>query len=66
MGLAALIPLITEVLRAFNNLTEGKSPEQRKAEALIAWELVKPIIWPFLPEETRKQVDALMGSPGKS
>lgn len=55
-----VLPLITEVLRLVNNIIEGKPMEQRRAEALIAFQVTKPLIYPLLTEEARQQVDQLM------
>ena len=59
----AVLGVIEQALRAYNNFTEGKSSEQRRAEALIAFALFKPLLWPFLPEETKAEIDKLMPPP---
>lgn len=55
-----VIELAMEVIRLINNLTEGKPPEQRKAEAIIGYNLTWPIIKPLLPASTVEQVEGLM------
>ncbi|HET6454349.1 MAG TPA: hypothetical protein VFI02_08090 [Armatimonadota bacterium] len=59
----AVIGLIEQVLKLVNNIIEGKSLEQRQAEALIAWNIFRPLIWPFLPDEVRVEVAKLMDKP---
>jgi hypothetical protein len=56
-----VLSLIEQVLRLINNIIEGKSPEQRRAEGLIGLTLLKTLTWPFLPEDTKAEVDKLMG-----
>jgi hypothetical protein len=58
-----VVSLITEALRLINNIIEGKSPELRQAEALVGWALFKPIVWPLLPEETKREITKLMEKP---
>lgn len=56
----AIIALIEQVIRLVNNIIEGKPMEQRRAEAMVAWTLFKPLVWPFLPDETKTEIDKLM------
>jgi len=55
-----ILELVKEALRLINNIIEGKPIEQRNAEALILFELAKPLFWPLLSEDARKMVDGLM------
>lgn len=55
-----ILGVIEQALRVFNNITEGKSLEQRQAEALIGFSILKPLVWPFLPKEVKEAVNALM------
>lgn len=58
----AVVGLIEQGLRLLNNWLEGQTPEQRQAGILIGWAIAKPILWPFLPQETKEQVVNLMGA----
>lgn len=57
---AAIVPLVTEVLRLVNNLIEDQPPEQRKANALIAWNIAKPLIPPELLSKVQDRLPPTM------
>lgn len=59
-ALLAALPLLTEVLKLVNNLIEGKSPEQREAEAMIWFDILWAPFKPLFPAETQAAVEALM------
>ena len=51
LALPALLELVTQILKTFNLVQEGKPPEQVKAEWIIAFSLFKSIVGPFLPPD---------------
>jgi len=56
----AIIALITETLRLINNIIEGTPIEQRKANSIIAYNMVWPIYKGLLPSETVTQIEEIM------
>lgn len=60
MPILAVLPLVTEVIRLINNIIEGKPMEQRRAEAIIAFNLLWPIAKPVMPADVAAAVEKLM------
>lgn len=54
-----IIELVVEVLKLIRIRTENMTEEQIQREIEIAWALFKPIIWPFLPHETKVLLENL-------
>ena len=54
-----VIALIEQAIRLVNNIIEGTPMEQRRAIALAAGAMLKPLVWPFLPDETKAEIDKL-------
>ena len=57
-----VLGVVEQALRLVNNIIEGKPPELRKAEALAAWAIFKPVIWPLLPDDVKVEIDKILGS----
>ena len=58
-----VLSLIEQILRLVNNIIEAQPMEQRRSEALIAWRVVKPLLWTFLPDDTKAELDQLEDNP---
>jgi hypothetical protein len=58
----AILALATEIIRLVNTLLEGKSIEQRAAEALIWFRLTWPLVKPFIPASERAAIEQQMAS----
>ena len=59
LALTPAFELLKEILRTFNNLYEDQPPAQRRANALLFWNLVKPMALARLTPEQRLLVEAL-------
>lgn len=59
IGAEAIVELATEVLRLIRERREGLTQEEIRREEIIAWAIWKPILWAFLPPETKKQIEDL-------
>jgi len=58
----AIIELVKEILRTINNRTEGMTFEQKQAEYQLGWNIAKPFLWPFLPQESKDLIIKLIGN----
>lgn len=60
MPLALILPLITEIIKLVNTMTESKPAEQRAAEAIIWFDITWTPLRALFPKDTQDAVDALM------
>lgn len=60
IALAAILPLLTEIFKFINLMTESKPAPQRAAEAIIWFDITWTPLKPLFPKDTQDAVDALM------